>query len=756
MHLTQAFALFLVFSLTATTSFAKPCSQNLLRKLQKKIDLERNDKIQTCQLAELDGKAPREAVMYLARKEGKEVLDFEVLVFSLKQKKIRLMQQLETHSEFLAPGYLEILDLDANGRDEIIVVGDTDGLQLRELLVLQWANGHLTDKVYAEDPGISYLFIDVDGNSRKEIVALSADNSLQVWRKGEAGYYRRSKGQVPALKPLLQKAIANNHFPRFYPDLIFFRNAFLKSRQSAYQSKSYHEMLQQKYQNSDNSKEKIAILQALGLSGHPQTGKFLQKITYNLKYSATIRGAAFEAWLLHLGSQQNKALTYLRKYIENGGSESAFLQTAFLAVKKLSQAEKVAAMLVKIFEKPSYPLAKKKLILYRSCAPIREELSNYLLKLAVEGEDETLQRIAAIHLESVNSRKRKLSEKYLQKAIQSKLPAVQEAAASLIGRAGKKNYRSQVKSLYTQNKNTLGRRKILNALYRLKAFSYSTFYQQALQSTKDKKTRLALHRLLANSKNSDTIVTSIAMVRSARELSRYDKIIQKRNLKFLQPLLDLAENKRLGNKVRSKSLQLLQYYKHPKLQVSLEKLLSETSSSEILVAVLETLAIFPSPRTAELLQKTFTNSPRSEVRNAAILSLGKIRIPKATNYLLKILQKQNNKSTIKALSLTRSRKAREALQKQLSRQEKILEQQSDCTDCAFQIYLLSQAIFQLNKKAGLLAIEKQLKRSENAEELIHFLGNSGEKRAKSLLLRMANHPSRPIREATRTALRKLQ
>ena len=232
--------------------------------------------------------------------------------------------------------------------------------------------------------------------------------------------------------------------------------------------------------------------------------------------------------------------------------------------------------------------------------------------------------------------------------------------------------------------------------------------------------------------------------------------MQKRKLQYLDPLIGLAQNQRYGNKLRSKALRLLQSYPHPKLQVALENILSNTSSSEIKVATLETLAIFQSPQISKLLINTIESSPRMEVRNAAVLSLGKMRMNTATNFLIQTLQKHNSKSTIGALGLTRSRKALKALQKQLRKQERILQSQSDCTDCSFQIYLLSKAIFQLDKNAGLRAIRKQLKQSENAEELIHFLGNSGHKGAKSLLRKIANHPSRPIRAAIRMALKKLR
>ncbi|MCB1156423.1 MAG: hypothetical protein KDK45_02885, partial [Leptospiraceae bacterium] len=202
------------------------CSEAIQKKIQTTFSLSEKQSLKACYQAELTGKAPKEAIYYIESKEGTGVRNIEIAVFTLLTKQPELLIRRQTHSESFSPGYLQIQDLDRDGKDEILVIGDTEGVSNRNLMIFEWANGQLNDRVYGEDCGISYFFLDTNGDKKSEVVALTGKDIFYL-KKDISGFYIKSEYQITYVE-LFKKILINSQFRRPSYDAPFFEKEFKK------------------------------------------------------------------------------------------------------------------------------------------------------------------------------------------------------------------------------------------------------------------------------------------------------------------------------------------------------------------------------------------------------------------------------------------------------------------------------------------------------------------------------------------------
>ncbi|MEM1347309.1 MAG: HEAT repeat domain-containing protein, partial [Myxococcota bacterium] len=98
-------------------------------------------------------------------------------------------------------GFLRVVDLDGDRRQELVVVGGTDGASISEVRVYSW-RARFQDTVWGEDEGTGYVCFDYDRDGVKELLALSppeqerGDVDVQVLDL-VAGTWRRTSPRRP-------------------------------------------------------------------------------------------------------------------------------------------------------------------------------------------------------------------------------------------------------------------------------------------------------------------------------------------------------------------------------------------------------------------------------------------------------------------------------------------------------------------------------------------------------------------------------
>ncbi len=114
---------------------------------------------------------------------------------------------------YMEPGYVEVIDLEGDGQDELLLVGDTDGVSPADLSLVRLVDGAFVDLVWGEDAGAAYVTGDVDGDGMLEIVGLPSlmgQGPPQVLGVAPDGFLRRRTPPPPQewLPGLLEAALA--------------------------------------------------------------------------------------------------------------------------------------------------------------------------------------------------------------------------------------------------------------------------------------------------------------------------------------------------------------------------------------------------------------------------------------------------------------------------------------------------------------------------------------------------------------------
>lgn len=192
---------------------------------------------------------------------------------------------------YMDQGYLRVLDLDGDGKDEIIDVGQTDGYSTSTLGLWFWndAKKQLEDRIWAMSGGVDYVFVDLDNDLVKEVVAFGREHGdgtdndgleVRVLRR-ERGYWREVE-EVGAdwIERAAVHALTRPHErpDHVYPMAI---EALEGKKLSDEQLDKIQKSLETQYASfpAERSWMRGAVVLAMGLEGNEAGARFLLSLS---------------------------------------------------------------------------------------------------------------------------------------------------------------------------------------------------------------------------------------------------------------------------------------------------------------------------------------------------------------------------------------------------------------------------------------------------------------------------------------------
>ena len=197
-----------------------------------------------------------------------------------------------TGGGYMDLGYLRVVDLDGDGKDEIVDVGQTDGFSISPLKLWFWneAKSQLEDRVWRQSAGVDYVILDLDGDLISEVVGFSfedetAGDSSEVnitVLRADKGYWKK----VEAPDPSWAKRAALSAFlsPAGRVEYIYaLASPILKHHGpvDAKQLAKIQSSLEERYAElpSEQTWKRGAVLSAMGIPGNEKGAAFLTQVS---------------------------------------------------------------------------------------------------------------------------------------------------------------------------------------------------------------------------------------------------------------------------------------------------------------------------------------------------------------------------------------------------------------------------------------------------------------------------------------------
>lgn len=138
--------------------------------------------------AELDGQPPREHIVHVGEYtgEGTWQIEFHPYAAGVDGALPRRLGPPISAGWYRDPGYVRAHDLDGDGRDALLVVGDTSGDSPSALAIWRWDGAAFVDVARGGDPGVDYVVTDLGaGWPADGVVALPPQHvgdDVEAWQ----------------------------------------------------------------------------------------------------------------------------------------------------------------------------------------------------------------------------------------------------------------------------------------------------------------------------------------------------------------------------------------------------------------------------------------------------------------------------------------------------------------------------------------------------------------------------------------------
>jgi len=728
-------------------------------------------------LAELDGKPPQEAIVYVYFYIGEGINAYYLAIYSLHNlNEPNLIICKYTHDEYMDSGYIEVVDLDDDGREEIIVVGDTDGIAPTDLFLYAWKDGNLKDMVWGLNCGVGYLHLDVDGDKKQEIMAVYVDvekgsQSIQakILKRDEAGYYRETQSNWSLgnlLVRVFEDVVSTGRVHRPYIDLALLVRGIRESGQSpkgliALQPKL--EALYQQCYDLPDTGALGAIVNAMAWPGNTIAVPFLKQLLTSEKHEKNARGAAAQA-LVIIGGKE--AAEYLLTVLEHqltlptGDFDVDFVSLLVRAMLAVGDKRGLDLAIAKAKDPTAAPKARRGIV---SWVLNKTEAESTLLDMALTSSDAEIRRRAATNLEHFPLDKSQLKLEELIAALASSDANVRASIALCLGSLGEREAVAALLKALQKEKERWPRRQMVIALGYLKPEGVSLIYRERLKVEKDNEIRNLLLSAMEKAgyeMSEEEVIRGLTTATNAGELKKYIERAGKQQLIAAVPhIISLAQKGR-GSFVRETAVQTLANFDIPEAKKVLRELLVADSNRTVRYHAANSLGKLKDMGAEDIFVKALKEEPDAGVRSNAAMALGHLGTEKAVKALVANLRWEFLNSSywayVQALVSTDAPESAEALANEMSRLEGMIFTGKEKTLKPYVLLGLADGLWKMGDSRGLKAMSRWIKPDYPEEfrvSVIEHLGRTGAAEAISVIREYANDESRQVRVAVIIALK---
>lgn len=226
--------------------------------------------------AELDGAPPREIIVEVTEYTGEGTWQTEYRAYRAGDPLPTPAAPPIVSGGYRDPGYLRVEDLDGDGRDALIVVGDTDGGSPSTIDVWRWRAGQWQQGVWGPDVGLDYVVFDVGadpaglGGPDPALVALRFEGdgfAVEPWLPIDGRFRPWPIDPTPLLVPLM--AHLAEHDPPMRPDHVWPRLSATVRAAGLDPGRWVAHLLQRQHGRATNAGEHAVLIDAMAWPGSP-------------------------------------------------------------------------------------------------------------------------------------------------------------------------------------------------------------------------------------------------------------------------------------------------------------------------------------------------------------------------------------------------------------------------------------------------------------------------------------------------------
>lgn len=719
------------------------------------------DKISDVFYAQLDSTPEKEAVIQFSHDIGEGYKDcfITILGYHTDTKKAYFKYGMNTHLEFINSGVVWVQDVDNNQKDEIIVIGDTEGITPRNIFIYQWGKDTLLDKMWGLDPGVEYALTDLNQDHIYELIAVSQETDTKQIQFN----FLELKDSV--FKPSLVLSeqylktfeyVIQNHLNHTTPNFLDLITTCLKQKNlTPTLSENLHQQLVQIYQESTNPETKIACLKAMEWPNNTFAIPFLTNIIKDnthviriesLKVLQTVAGHSQDSLLIAQLKQEFDPQNP-KSDIDFACQIAAYVQDTF-SIKFIHRQ----------ITQDSLAIQKRRVLLLAITKHLYAYFDTTLLRLAKHHPDKAVQRLAGTNLLKPDKNLKNIKILDVVPLLQHEDPDIR---ASIQGGLGYfKNVGAVPYLIESLDKESLpwNIRQILFSLYQLKHYEAYDKYITLLKNQNNLDIRRQIHALLSIHPNPEVAKWGLQEIVHAEELTLYDSLIVHRKISNADEYLLKYAQDTTDSGLRRTAIERLKYYSSDTVKKFVYQNYSKDTVFVVKKAFLEMFAEWKDTTVVSLLVQWFKRDKKT--RNETAITLGKLGTSSAKQLLLDSLSAEDNTYIFKALFYLREDiQVKDRIFQYL--QHAIYGIQHDTTGfkalkletnvCNALTFLIKQRDDRLEN-----IIQMMLSIPSLQTGTLQAIGEGGDKKYLDIIQKYVNNPRRMVRVAALEAIEALQ
>ncbi|MCS7077942.1 MAG: HEAT repeat domain-containing protein [Bacteroidia bacterium] len=613
------------------------------------------DKFSEVFFAQLDSTPEKEAVIQFSHDIGEGYRDYFITILNYNNttKQANFVYGMNTHLEFVNSGAVWIQDVDGNQKDEIIVIGDTEGITPRNIFIYQWSKDTLLDMMWGVDPGVEYALTDLNNDKKYELIALSQESDTKhihfsILELNEGTFKPSLILPQHYLKTF--EYIIQNHLHHTTPNFLELITLSLKQKKiTPTASDSLHSHLVQIYQESTNPEIKIACLRAMEWETNTYALPFLSHLikdnTHNIRTEAlkvfqTVAKHNYDSLLIIQVKKEFDPKNY-NADVDFACQMGAYLQDTFSL-----------RFIHKQLLNDSLPLQKRRVLLLAITKHLYSYFDSTLLRLSLHHPDKAVQRLAGTNLLKPDKVPKNIRILDVVPLLQHPDADIRAAIQGGIGYF--KNIAVVPYLIESLDKERLAWniRQTLFSLYQLKYYQIYEKYIDLLKKQPNPDIRRQIHALISIHPNPEVVKWGLQEIAHAEELTLYDSLLVKQKISGADEYLLKYANDTTDSGLRRTAIQRLKYYPTDAVKNFAKENYTKDTVFVVKKAFLEMFALWRDTTIVPVLLKWFRKERK--IRSEIATALATLNTYAAKQALFDSLSAEDNTYIFNALSLIKN------------------------------------------------------------------------------------------------------